>query len=293
MRVVVDDSGDGTTSQATTSVDMASTTSGSSTGSPPDTMPLDSTSGGDGSSTDPPQTGSESGTGPLSSTSGSSTSDGTDTGTAGERTDGESSSETGPAGLCEQWAAAFDDCYPGYGYPSEYLVQVCYSYATSDACPELALEVVECEAEFGPCGGTCNAQDQALDACEQMAEGEELGCFELPVQMSSGDLETACVTAATQALTCDAMGVYIPGWTMYVDYANALEYTTNFCTQGAYWAFLFDASDSCLGAYEDLLACISTLTCDEFADAVFPSGVDDLCPGLGTAVECKCDLEIN
>lgn len=46
--------------------------------------------------------------------------------------------------------------------------------------------------------------------------------------------------------------------------------------------------DTCGGAYEDLLTCLSMLSCNELEDAVYP--FNGYCQAEQDAVTCRCEL---
>jgi hypothetical protein len=266
--------GEGTTgtdaSSSSSPTSSPSTSSGTTDGS--GSTAADETSGGDSSS----EGGGEStfgSTGPTDPTSSS-----------GEQ----SSSSSGPGTLCEQWAQS-SACY---GYDENYLEQLCYYELDNEACPAEALALVTCEAAmFGAvCNGACDAEEDTLDACELMAEAEELGCYDLPVLVPDGTIEAQCIALSELALSCDEMGYYIGGFSMYADYADPIGNMTDFCVSGLYSTWSPDPETSCGAAFEDLLACLNLLACTELEDAVYPFG--GTCDDEQVAVECKCELGI-
>lgn len=274
-----DDTGQGSTSSdPTTGVSMGES-SGSDDGDDSGSTSMDvtatGTDTGQGSTSDATTDGS---TGEPGSTGGSTDDDG-------------SSSTTAAPTLCEAWAEAFNACS---GYGLAYLEMLCEYYLLGDpVCSAEQLEMLECEAYGGGfCGAGCQAEYEALDACEVQAEAKALGCYDLPTLEPSGMLEAACATTVNKAHACDQAGTYISGFSQYLDYPDAFEAMQSFCMSGAYWTFGVDPFTACGGAYEDLLACIQPLSCEAFDEIMFFPPLDGTCGAELTAVECACDLGI-
>ena len=275
--------------------DSGSTSTDGPTSGPPDTATGGTSSTGGTSATGENSSSAEASSSLGTSSASTGAEDGSTETSGGSSSGGEesSSSSTGSPELCETWAEGFEECYPDY-YDPAYLLELCGYYSQNEVCPVEAIEVLECEAALGVCGANCQSETSALNSCEDAAEAEALGCAELPVIEPAGTIEAACSSVAAQALTCDAMDYYVSGFSQYADYMDAQEVLQDFCTSGAYWVFSpkLDPLSSCGGAFEELLACVQTLDCQEFDDAAtaFPGGP---CAEELVAIECKCELGVN
>jgi len=220
--------------------------------------------------------------------------DGTTTGTGSSSSDSttmsiepgssssESSSTTGELGLCEAWGESRALCY-GYGNAA-YWEMLCYSYlAYADPACALATELYYgCQAYNG-CFADCSTEGNMLEACE-------LGCDMIPLVPAAGTIEARCTSLTAQVFACDMAGYYISGFSQYTDYPP--EVMTSFCSGGAYFVFggvPLEVGDSCGGAYEDLLTCLSGLTCGELENEIFFGA---LCAAERDAVDCRCNLGV-
>lgn len=273
------------------------------TGAPPDTTTtvdsdsgstsIGTTSGVDGSTSaletsgttvDPSSGGSSSGsTGVPESSS-------TDASSSSSSSSGEeSSSGEAPPGLCELWAAEWVACYGYYSIP--YLTAYCYdslNYADPVCQLDLA-SVFQCEAMGGgPCLANCDPQEQVYDACEDQLLADMLGCAMIPMVPGTGGIEMQCISLNAQAVACTNAGYYIGGFSQYVAYPP--EYMLYFCEGGAYFTFTPPpqaVGDTCGGAYEELLACLSGLNCMQLEDAVW---MQNHCAAEFDALTCRCEL---
>ena len=212
------------------------------------------------------------------------------TGSTGLPGSSEGSSSGGVPGLCEQWATEFYGCYGYYSIP--YLTSYCYDLVniyTDPMCQPEAVMVISCEAfNGGPCMAMCDLQEDALDMCEDQVLADMLGCAMLPMIPGAGTIEAQCGGLATQATNCHNAGYYIAGFSQYVGYDP--QYMIDFCTGGAYFTFLFPPpgiGDTCGGAYEDLLTCLSGLTCLELDETMI---FQNHCTTEIDALTCRCEL---
>lgn len=220
---------------------------------------------------------------------GSSSSEGTtmsiEPGTSSE----EGGSSTGePQGLCEVWAETQSMCYYYYGNPL-FLEQYCYDYLTSVdlLCVPQAAQYYQCRATG--CFVDCNMQYQALQQCNDDLLAMELGCDMIPVVPSVGSTPMQCTAFVDQVELCTAGGFYIPFFSFYVNYSPY--YAQYACVNGWVLANTFvppGPGDSCGGAYEELLTCLSGLACGELENGVF-SG-NGYCEAQHDAVTCRCEL---
>lgn len=269
------------TSTTAASTTAATTTTGESEGS---TSIVTTTGVDDTSSSGAETTAAESSS---SGPGGSSSSDGTTMGIEGTST-GESSSSTGePQGLCELWGETLSLCYGGY-YPPAYYVNSCYDYLMNVdiTCGPVAAMLYQCQASG--CFVDCGMEYDSLQECNDLALAMELGCDMIPVVPGVGTIDAQCMGVVTQAETCTNAGYYIPGFSGYIMYSPG--YTQYFCTHGAYFTYLFPppaVGDACGGAYEELLTCLSTLSCSDFENALFD---DTICETQKNALTCRCDL---
>jgi hypothetical protein len=279
------------------------TTSGETTGTTTTPMPSDTTTEGttsivtttgvDGTSSSGGETtvvDESSGSTSSSSSSSSSSSEGTtmaiDPSTS-TSTGEESSTTEEPQSLCEVWGENQSGCYGGF-YPPAYYANLCYEYLLSVdvMCGPAAAMVYQCQVSG--CFVDCIAEYDALQACNDLVQAMELGCDMLPEVPGVGTIDTQCMGIIDQVIACTASGYYIPAFSGYVGYDPA--YAQDFCVDGAFFADLAPppAVDSpCGGAYEELLTCLSGLSCGELEDAMFD---DAFCGPQKDAVTCRCEL---
>lgn len=203
----------------------------------------------------------------------------------------EGSSSTGELpGLCEQWATAWVACYGYYSVPymTAYCYNLVYVYADPMCQPEIVM-FISCQAfGGGPCTAMCEPQYEALETCENQVLADMLGCAMLPMIPGAGTIETQCTSLATQATDCHNAGYYINGFSQYVGYDP--QYMIDFCSYGAYFTFLFPPpgmGDTCGGAYEDLLTCLSGLSCTELNETMI---LQNHCTTQLDALTCRCEL---
>lgn len=260
------------TSSTSDTPPITATTSDSSEGSTSIvTTGLDSTSSGD-------TTAGETSTGTDSTGS-----DGTTMAIEGTST-GESSSTTGePLGLCELWGENLSACYGGYYNPA-YYTSSCYDYLTSIdvMCGPSAAMLYQCQASG--CFVDCSTEYETLDACNDLALAMQLGCDMIPDVPAVGTIDTQCVGVVDQAEVCIAAGYYIPG------FSYGPEYAQYFCENGAFFTYFYlppAMGDVCGGAYEELLTCLSALSCGDLEQAMFD---DAYCTAQKNALTCRCEL---
>lgn len=274
---------DTTTGESTSTTDSP-TTAVSTTGESEGSTSIVTTTGVDGTSTGGETTANETGS---TSTGGSSSSGGTTMGVEGSTSTGEGSSSTGePQGLCEVWGEALSLCY-GY-YDPAYFTNSCYYYLMSVdvTCAPVAAMYYQCQATG--CFVDCSTEYDALQECNDLLLAMELGCDMIPVVPGLGTIPTQCTGVVDQAEVCTASGYYIPGFSGYIMYAP--EYAEYFCQNGAYFTNLFPppgVGDECGGAYEELLTCLSGLSCSDFENAMFD---DTTCGPQKDALTCRCEL---
>lgn len=226
---------------------------------------------------------------------GSSGSDGTtmsiEPGSSSSSDGEESSSTTGALGLCEAWGQQQAGCY-GYYYNEIYLVNYCYNYLNNyvdPLCLVYAQHRIACQAYGAFCFPDCSFEYQSVQQCNDDILAMQLGCDVIPIVPGAGTIDTQCTGIVAQATVCDTAGYYIPGFSGYIQYAPA--YTQYFCENGAYFTYLFPppgVGDPCGGAYEELLTCLSGLTCSELADEMF---FPNLCAAQNDALTCRCELD--
>lgn len=272
----------GDSTSTTDTVTTAVTTTGESEGS----TSIVTTTGVDGTSSSGGETTvAETGSSGAGSSSGS---DGTTMGIEPGTSSGEGSSSTGePQGLCEVWAETLSLCYGGYYNPA-YLVNYCYDYLMSVdvTCGPLAAMYYQCQATG--CFVDCSAESDALQECNDLVLAMQLGCDMIPVVPGAGTIATQCTGVIDQAEVCTAAGYYIPGFSGYIMYSP--EYADYFCQNGAYFTYLFPppgVGDACGGAYEELLTCLSGLSCSDFENALFD---ETICGPQKDALTCRCEL---
>lgn len=280
-----DDAPVDTTTGESTSTTGSPTTAVTTTGESEGSTSIVTTTGVDGTSTGGETTTTETGS---TSTGGSSSSDGTTMGVEGSTSTGEGSSSTGePQGLCELWGETLSLCYGGY-YPPAYYTNSCYYYLMSVdvMCGPLAAMLYQCQASG--CFVDCSTEYDSLQECNDLALAMELGCDMIPVVPGLGTIPTQCTGVVDQAEVCTASGYYIPGFTGYIMYSP--EYAEYFCQNGAYFTYLFPppgVGDECGGAYEELLTCLSGLSCSDFENALFD---ETICGPQKDALTCRCEL---
>jgi hypothetical protein len=243
-----------------------------------------SSSGDDGSTTAVDGSTTE----PTSASSSEGTTMSVEPGTSSSSEEG--SSSTGePQGLCEVWAETLAMCY-GYYYQPQYLVQYCYDYLTNVdlLCVPPAAQYYQCQASG--CFVDCNTQYQALQECNDLLLAQQLGCDMIPIVPSVGTTPMQCMGFVDVVELCTAGGYYIPFFTFYVNYNPY--YAQYACVNGWVLAGGFvppGAGDSCGGAYEELLTCLSGLPCGQLENAIF-SGGGGACAAQHDAVTCRCEL---
>jgi len=197
----------------------------------------------------------------------------------------ESSSTTGEApGLCELWAMEWVGCYGYYTVP--YMTMYCYSQLdyTLPECLMAFGAVIQCEAfGGGPCVANCDVEEEAEQVCE-------LGCDMIAMVPAVGTIEAQCTSLAMQATACHAAGYYIIGFSQYLDYP--IDVMIDFCVDGMYVLFSppsLAVGDTCGGAYEELLTCLSGVSCMELEFAAFDA-FGGVCGTQYDGVECRCEL---
>jgi hypothetical protein len=200
----------------------------------------------------------------------------------------ESSSTTGdePQGLCEAWGEAVALCYGYYG--PMYYINSCYDYFMyiDVACGPAAAMVYQCQASG--CFVDCGDQYDALEACNDMLLAMELGCDMIPEVPAVGTIDMQCMGFVDQVEVCTASGYYIPAFSWYVEYYPA--YAQTACVNASFFTYPpppLGMGDACGGAYEELLTCLSELSCNELESAVFG---DMFCAEERNALTCRCDL---
>lgn len=277
--------------EGSTGATGSTTASPTTTGNDPSegTTSLGTTTGADGTSSSGAETTAESGS--TDPTAASSSSEGTtmsvEPGTTTEG--GESSSTTGELGLCEAWGQTQAGCY--YYYNEIYLTNYCYNYLNNyvdPACLVYAQHRIACQAYGAFCFPDCSFEYESVQQCHDDILAMQLGCDLIPVVPGAGTIDAQCADLVVQATACHNTGYYIPGFSSYIQYAP--QYTQYFCENGAYFTFLFPppgVGDPCGGAYEELLTCLSGLSCAELENEMFAPTV---CAAQDTAVECRCDL---
>jgi len=273
------------------------TTSGETTGTTTTPLPMDTsegatsivtTTGLDGTSSSGGETTADSSSSGMSSSSDSSSSDATTMSIDPSTSSSESSSTTGePQGLCEVWGETLAGCY-GYYNPA-YLVNYCYEYlmGVDVMCGPVVGMYYQCQASG--CFVDCSDESEAVQDCNELLQVIELGCDMIPIVPGVGTIDAQCMGVVDQAEVCTAGGYYIPGFSSYIMYAP--EYTQYFCVNGAYFTYLFPPpgiGDACGGAYEELLTCLSGLSCGDFEDALYD---DTICGTEKNAVTCRCELD--
>jgi hypothetical protein len=271
------------------STTAAPTTTAVATGDSEGVTSIATTTGVDGTSSEGGETtlaeSSSSGAPSSSSSDGTTTSIDPSTSTSTS----ESSSSTGEQGLCELWGETLSDCYGGY-YNPMYYINSCYNELMSidvTCAPALAM-VYQCQASG--CFVDCGMEYDVLEQCNDMVLAMELGCDMIPIVPGAGTIAMQCMSVIDQAEVCTAGGYYIPGFSGYILYSPA--YTQYFCENGAYFTFLFPppgVGDACGGAYEELLTCLSGLSCGDFENALFD---DTICETQKNALTCRCELEV-
>jgi hypothetical protein len=201
----------------------------------------------------------------------------------------ESSSTTGELGLCQAFGQTMAACY--YYYNEIYLTYLCYNYLNNyvdPACLVFGQHYMACYA-YGPfCWPDCYTEYESMQQCHNDILAMQLGCNLIPVVPGAGTIDAQCSDLTAQATTCHSAGYYIPGFSWYIPYAP--QYAQDFCEYGAFFTFLYPppvAGDACGGAYEELLTCLSGLSCNELANEMFAPTV---CATQDTAVECRCNL---
>lgn len=217
---------------------------------------------------------------------GSSSSDDATTTMSIDPSTGEGSSSTGEQGLCELWGETLSMCY---GYNAAYFTSYCYDYVLNEIHPLCIWEAsarFQCEA--AGCFANCDAEYDALYQCHQLAQAADLGCDMIPIVPGAGTIAPQCVGLVDQIELCTANGSYIPGWSYLVQYSPV--YAEDYCEFGGYFTFIYPppaAGDACGGAYEELLTCLSALSCGELELAVIGAGA---CAAQIDAVTCRCEL---
>jgi hypothetical protein len=263
----------------------STTASPTTTGNDPSagTTGLGTTTEVDGTSTSDAESGS------TDPTAASSSSDGTTMPVEPGTTEGESSSTTGELGLCEAWGQTQAGCY--YYYNEIYLTNYCYNYLNNyvdPACLVYAQHRIACQAYGAFCWPDCSFEYESVQQCHDDILAMQLGCDLIPVVPGAGTIDTQCANLVTQATACHATGYYIPGFSGYIQYAP--QYTQYFCENGAFFTYLFPppgVGDPCGGAYEELITCLSGLSCAELENEMF---FPTVCAAQDTAVECRCNL---
>ncbi len=212
------------------------------------------------------------------------------TGATSPESSSDSSSTGSPLGMCELWATEWVACYGYYTIP--YLTAYCYdtlSYV-DPMCTADAEAFYLCEAlGGGPCMAACDVAYDAWQSCEDQVLADMLGCNMLPMVPAVGTIESQCTDLSNVARACDTAGYYISGFSQYVAYPP--EYMVDFCVGGAYFTFPpppLAPGDTCGGAYEDLLTCVSMLSCSDLELAVFFPSM--FCPVEDDSLTCRCEL---
>jgi len=270
------------------------TTSGETTGTTTMPMPMETsegstsivtTTGLDGTSSSGGETTADSSSsGGSSSSSSDSTTMSIEPGTSSS----ESSSTTGePQGLCEVWGEAAALCYGYYG--PMYYIDSCYDYFMyiDVACGPVAAMVYQCQATG--CFVDCGDQYEALELCNDMVLAMELGCDMIPIVPAVGTIEMQCSGFVGTMGVCTDAGYYIPVFSWYLMYAP--DYAQDLCENGAFFTFpgpSLAVGDACGGAYEELLTCLSALSCTDLESAIFD---DSYCAAERDAVTCRCELD--
>lgn len=243
----------------------------------------------DGTTSTGAETTSETGSTGVESSSGS---DGTTMSIEPGTTTEEGESSTGePLGLCEAWGQTQAGCYY-YGNPL-YYTNYCYNYLNNyvdPACLVYAQHRIACQAYGAMCWPDCGFEYDSVQQCENEILAQQLGCDMIPAVPGAGTIDAQCTGVVAQATTCHNAGYYIPGFSWYLDYIPY--YAQYFCENGAGFTYLFPppaVGDPCGGAYEEMLTCLSTLSCTELENEMFSPTV---CASEDLAVECRCDLGV-
>jgi hypothetical protein len=272
--------GGDTTGTTTTSMPSDTTTEGST--SIVTTTGVDDTSSSGGQTTVVDD--SSSGTSSSSSSSSDGTTMSIDPSTS--TSESESSSTTGdPQGLCEVWGENRGLCY---GYNADYYIYSCYNYFmyVDVACGPAAAMVYQCESTG--CFVDCSNEYEAVQICNEMVLAEQLGCDIIPEAPAPGTIDMQCIGFVDQVEVCTASGYYVPWFSYLVEYYP--DYAQEACVSANSFTYPpppLGMGDTCGGAYEELLTCLSLLSCIELESAIFD---DTYCIEEKNALTCRCDL---
>lgn len=223
----------------------------------------------------------------------------------------DSSGTTGGSSAQEPCELYVSNSFECYGIEDsryyDYYVSLCFELVDAYSCRSEALELIACfgNTECSDSKQLEQLQEELEAACGEewlavrTCESEAFGCDMIASPSAAGTIAEICTDFATTVGQCIQEG-YVPSDLSYTHYNQfgpmglasicqgtnyALDYTIIF---GFHTAPLEEPA--CGGAYEELMACISGLSCGELTQALAREG--GICQAEYDAVRCRCELEV-